>query len=177
MHLGDGLVDSVLILLSLEAVVLDVVDQLKEEHAHESIVELILQGLPSKEKEDSGANGSMDDEVHNHLVVEEHDNGWDVVSEFLLDSLDFSLPGVDVGADAGLEDEGVEGLVSIGGGWVLWGAHILVVALKVLVQEVRVHELSVNPGSGKLVEPLAFVEELVSADGVESAEVAPLEAE
>lgn len=41
-HLSDGLVDSVLILLSLEAVVLDVVDQLEEEHAHESIVELIL---------------------------------------------------------------------------------------------------------------------------------------
>ena len=67
----------------------------------------------------------MDDEVHNHLVVEEHDNGWDVVSEFLLDSLDFSLQGVDVGADAGLENEVVEGLVSLGGGWVLWVFDII----------------------------------------------------
>lgn len=43
MHLSDGLVDTVLILLPLEAVVLDVVDQLKEEHPHQSVVELILE--------------------------------------------------------------------------------------------------------------------------------------
>lgn len=42
MHLSDGLVDAVLILLSLEAVVFDVVDQLEEKHTHESVVELIL---------------------------------------------------------------------------------------------------------------------------------------
>lgn len=42
-HLGDGLVDTVLVLLPLEAVVLDVVDELKEEHAHQGVVELVLQ--------------------------------------------------------------------------------------------------------------------------------------
>ena len=51
-HLGDRLEDTVLILLSLQAVVLDVVDQLKEEHPHKSVVELILQGLPAEHQED-----------------------------------------------------------------------------------------------------------------------------
>jgi len=51
-HLCDGLVNAVLVLLSLKAVVLDVVDQLKEEHAHQSVVELILEGLPAEDQED-----------------------------------------------------------------------------------------------------------------------------
>ena len=42
-HLSDGLEDAVLILLSLQSVMLDVVDQLKEEHAHQCVVELILE--------------------------------------------------------------------------------------------------------------------------------------
>ena len=41
----------------------------------------------------------MDDEVKDHLVVEKHNGSWDIVSVLLLDSLDLSLPGVDVGAD------------------------------------------------------------------------------
>ena len=71
----------------------------------------------------------------------------------------------------------VQGLVSVGGGWVLGGAHVLVMTLQVLVQEVRVHELSVSPSSSDLVHHFALVEQLMAADGVESAEVAPLEAE
>lgn len=43
-HLVDGLVDTVLVLLSLETVVLDVVNQLKEEHSHAGVVKLIFQG-------------------------------------------------------------------------------------------------------------------------------------
>ena len=50
-------------------------------------------------------------------------------------------------------------------------------ALKVLIEEMRVHEFGVNPGSGSFVEHLTFVEEFVTTDGVESTEVAPLEAE
>lgn len=41
----------------------------------------------------------MDDEVEDHLVVEEHDGSWNILSMFFLDSLDLSLPGVDVGSD------------------------------------------------------------------------------
>lgn len=51
-HLSDTLVDTVLVLLSLEAVVLDVVDQLKEEHTHASVVELVLERLPAEDQED-----------------------------------------------------------------------------------------------------------------------------
>jgi len=119
----------------------------------------------------------MDNKVHNHLVVEKHDGSWNVVSKLLLDSFDFSFPGVDVGADGGPHDEVVQGLVLVGGGWVLRGAHVFVVALEMLVQEVRVHEFGVSPGSSHFVDSLSLVEELVTTDGVESAEVAPLEAE
>jgi len=41
-HFGDGFVDAVLVLLSLEAVVLDVIDEFQEEHAHESVMKLVL---------------------------------------------------------------------------------------------------------------------------------------
>lgn len=99
MHFCDGLIDAVLVLLPLEAVVLDVVDKLQKEHSHESVVELILERLPSEKEKDSAANGSMNNEVHDHLVVEEHNGSWNVVTELLLDPLDFSFPGVDVGAD------------------------------------------------------------------------------
>lgn len=51
-HLGDRLEDAILVLLSLKAVVLDVVYQLQEEHPHKSVVELVLQGLPAEHKED-----------------------------------------------------------------------------------------------------------------------------
>ena len=71
----------------------------------------------------------------------------------------------------------VQGLVSLGGGRVFWGAHILVVALQVLVEEVRVHELGVSPGSSSLVHWFTLVEEFVAANCVQTAEVAPLEAE
>ena len=42
MHLGDGLIDTVLILLSLEPIMLNVIYKLQEEHAHKSVVKLIL---------------------------------------------------------------------------------------------------------------------------------------
>jgi hypothetical protein len=119
----------------------------------------------------------MNNEVHDHFVVEKHDSCWYVISEFFLNSLDFSIPGVDMGSTDGLEDEVVEGLISLGGGWVLWGAHVFVMALEMLVKEMGVHELSVSPGSSNLVAHFAFVEELVSTNGVKTAEVAPLEAE
>lgn len=76
-----------------------------------------------------------------------------------------------------LDDEVVQGLVSVGSCWIFWGAHILVMALEVLIEEVRVHELGVSPGSRSLVEPFTLVEELMAANGVEAAEVSPLEAE
>ena len=41
----------------------------------------------------------MDDEVKDHLVVEKHNGSWNIVTVLFLDSLDLSLPGVDVGAD------------------------------------------------------------------------------
>ena len=71
----------------------------------------------------------------------------------------------------------VQGLVSLGGSWVFWGAHVFVVALQVLVKEVRVHKLGVSPGSSSLVHWFTLVEELVATNGVKTAEVAPLEAE
>lgn len=71
----------------------------------------------------------------------------------------------------------VQGLVSLGGGWVFWGAHVFVMTLKVLIKEVRVHKLGVSPGSGSLVHCFTLVEEFVATNGVETAEVAPLEAE
>lgn len=71
----------------------------------------------------------------------------------------------------------VEGLVSLGSSWVFWGAHILVMTLKVLIQEVRVHEFGVSPGSGSFVDHLTFVEELVTSNSVKSTKVAPLKAE
>ena len=119
----------------------------------------------------------MDNKVHNHLVVEKHDDSWNIVSMLLLDSLDFSFPGVDVGAEDGLHEEVVQGLVLVSSGWVLGSAHVFVVALEMLVQEVRVHKLGISPGSSYFVECLPLVEELVTTDGVETAEVAPLEAE
>lgn len=70
MHLVDWLVDSILVLLSKEAVVLNVVDKLKEEHSHACIGELVLQRWPSEEEEDSSANRSMDNEVSYHFVIE-----------------------------------------------------------------------------------------------------------
>lgn len=42
MHLGDGLIDAVLVFLSLEAIVLNVVDQFQKEHSEESVMELVL---------------------------------------------------------------------------------------------------------------------------------------
>jgi len=47
----------------------------------------------------------------------------------------------------------------------------------VLVEEVRVHEFGIGPGSRSFVEPLPLVKQFVASDGVESAEVSPLEAE
>ena len=91
-HLGNRLVDSVLVLHSLETVVLDVVDELKEEHSHHCVVNLVLEGLPSEKEENCEANGGMKNKVHDHLVVGKHDCGWDIVSELLLNSLDLSLP-------------------------------------------------------------------------------------
>ena len=70
----------------------------------------------------------------------------------------------------------VEGLVFVGGSWVFGSAHVFVVALEMLVKEMRVHELGVSPGSSAFVDHFSLVEELVAADCVESAEVTPLEA-
>lgn len=80
-------------------------------------------------------------------------------------------------SDHRLDDEVVQRLVSTGSCWVLWGAHVLVMALKMLVQKVRVHKFSVSPGAGGFVEPFPLVKELMAANSVESAEVSPLKAE
>jgi hypothetical protein len=69
-HFVDGLVDTILIFLSLKTVMFDVVDELEEEHSHAGVEKLILEGLPAEEEEDWSANGSMDDEVSYHFVVE-----------------------------------------------------------------------------------------------------------
>jgi hypothetical protein len=119
----------------------------------------------------------MDNKVHHHLVIEEHDGSWNIVSELLLNSLNFSIPGISVAADDRLHNEAVEALILTGSSWVLRGAHVLVVTLEMLVQEVRVHELGVSPSTSHLVYCLPLVEELVTTDGVQTAEVAPLEAE
>lgn len=52
MHFVDGLVDTILIFLSLKTVMFDVVDELEEEHSHAGVEELILEGLPAEEEED-----------------------------------------------------------------------------------------------------------------------------
>ena len=119
----------------------------------------------------------MDNEVHNHLVIEEHDGSWNIVSELLLNSLNFSIPGISVAANDRLHNEAVEALILTGSSWVFWGAHVFVVTLEMLVQEVGVHELSVSPSTSHLIYCLSLVEELVTTDGVQTAEVAPLEAE
>jgi hypothetical protein len=49
--------------------------------------------------------------------------------------------------------------------------------LQVLIQEVRVHELGVSPGAAHLIDHFFLVEELVATNGVQAAEVTPLEAE
>ena len=51
------------------------------------------------------------------------------------------------------------------------------VTLKMLIKEMRVHELSVSPSSRKFVDSFSLVHKLVSANSVESAEVSPLETE
>jgi len=51
-HFVDGLVDTILIFLSLKTVMLDVVDELEEEHSHAGVHELIFEGLPAEEEED-----------------------------------------------------------------------------------------------------------------------------
>ena len=155
----------------------NVVDQLKEKHAHKSVVELVLEGAPSEGEENGAANSRMNDKVEDHFVIAEHHEEWNIISELLLDSLDLSLPGVVVGSSHRLDNKVVEGLVSVRGRWVLRGAHVFVVALQMLVKEVRVHELGIGPGSRNLVHHFSLVEQLVAADGVEAAEVAPLEAE
>ena len=99
MHFGNGLIDTVFILLSLEAVVLNVINEFQKEHTSKSVMKLILKRFPSEKEEDSEANGSMNNEVHDHLVIEEHHGSWNIVTELLLDSLYFSFPGVYVGAD------------------------------------------------------------------------------
>ena len=71
----------------------------------------------------------------------------------------------------------VETLISLGGSWILWSAHVFVVALEMLVEEVRVHKFGVSPSSGNFVDHFSLVEELVTSDGVKAAEVAPLQAE
>jgi hypothetical protein len=119
----------------------------------------------------------MDNEVQNHLVVEKHDDSWNIVSVLFLDSFNFPFPGVDVTSDDRFHDEVVEVLVLAGGGWVFWGAHVFVVALEMLVQEVRVHELGVSPGSNHFVHSLLLVNQFVSSDGIETTEEAPLETE
>ena len=116
----------------------------------------------------------MDDEVKNHLVVEKHNSSWNIFSVLLLDSLDLSLPGVDVGSSHRLDNKVVEGLVSVGGRWVLRGAHVFVVALQMLVKEVRVHELGIGPGSRNPVHHFSLVEQFVTSDSVEATEVTPL---
>jgi len=52
-----------------------------------------------------------------------------------------------------------------------------VMTFDMLVEEVRVHELGVSPGSKVLVEPFFLVEELMTVDGVQSSEVSPGESE
>lgn len=52
MHFVDRLVDPILIFLSLETVMFNVVDQFEEEHSHAGVEELILEGLPAEEEED-----------------------------------------------------------------------------------------------------------------------------
>lgn len=71
----------------------------------------------------------------------------------------------------------VQGLVSLSGCWVFRGAHVLVVPLQVLVEEVRVHKLGVSPGSSSFIHWFTLVEQLVAANSVKTAEVTPLEAE
>lgn len=69
-HFVDRFVYTILILLSKETVVLNIVDQFQKEHSHACIVELIFKRWPSKEEEDSSTNRSMDDEVSYHFVIE-----------------------------------------------------------------------------------------------------------
>lgn len=80
MHLGNGLIDSILVLLSLESVVLNIVDQFQEEDAHHGVVELVLERLPAQQEEYREAYGSVDYEVHDHLIVEEHYGEWNIVA-------------------------------------------------------------------------------------------------
>lgn len=71
----------------------------------------------------------------------------------------------------------VDAFVSVGCGWVLWGAHVFVVALQVLVKEVRVHKFGICPCSSNFVDHFSLVEEFVASNSIEPAEVTPLQAE
>jgi len=51
----------------------NVVNEFKKEDTPESVDKLIFKRFPSKESVNANENGHVDDEIHGHLVVNNHD--------------------------------------------------------------------------------------------------------
>lgn len=71
-HLIYRFVNSIIVLLSQEPVMFDIVYQLNEEHTKNSVTELVLQRCPSEEEEDGTTDRGVNDKVCYHLVVQKN---------------------------------------------------------------------------------------------------------
>lgn len=109
----DALVYSILVLLSFEAVVFDVVYGLQVHRAPEGVGQLIFNGSPSEQKINCGKDESMEQEEPGIFVEACKDHEAGIFAMNLPDPFVLTLPGLKVLAEEGSWDEVVDGLTVV----------------------------------------------------------------
>jgi len=176
-QLVNALVDTVLVLLTREAVVLDVVDCLKVERSHKGVQELVLEGVPSEDEVNCGHNWKVEKLVVGHFVVNHLEDEGNSITIFFLNSSALTIPEVNGLSYDSSWQEHEGGLIQTGWTGVIGSCHSFMVALYMLVEEVWVKELCVSPVAEVLVVPLLSMHHLVALNSVEAGKEAPGEGE
>ena len=155
----------------------NVINQLKENITPSCVDELMFNGLPPQEEVDQGNQGSIEEHVPDHLILEQHYADGDVLAVLLLCSLHFALPGMLVSCVDCSYYELVDRFIASGGTYVIHCPNRFVVAGDVVVKEMGVEELGEGPSSNGFVEWFSLVNQFMAANGTDSGEEAPLECE
>ena len=169
-HVVDGLVDAVFVLQSQQAVVLDVVDCLQVDDAPVGIDHLVSEAFPPEDHIDGPGQQAVEEARLDHLVVGQFREVRLFASELSFDPALFPTEYGRHVAGYRVNNETVDAHVLRSSGWVIWRRDCSVVALDVLVEEVRVEELRVSERTDDFVVAIFAVQQLVARNGVQAGE-------
>lgn len=164
MHFVNALIDSVLVLLPKEAVVLGVVIKFHKELTKDHLSYSVLKCIPSKEIVNWWVDTSMDEGIVSHFVEQNNKYQRNVFSMLLSYLLALSGPHVSVSLVDASYEKCVYRFINSSCIWVFWSGNYFVVLLDMRVKETSHTILGEWDTSNDFVVPLLSMDELMSCD-------------